>query len=104
MKDLGSMNFENANRQCSSYIFCGNIKGILPNKTQLFTLYKTKSQVNSLLSANDGTPLTNDYYWSSSLDTYYYTYYILDMSDGTEKTPYSAYNNTYYVRPIFISY
>ena len=81
MKDLGYMNWNNANSQCQSYAFCGNVKGTLPTLDQLKTLYNNKSRVNTLLSTNGGTQLTNDWYWSSTSDGYGY-YYIVDMSDG----------------------
>ena len=81
MKDLGQMNWNKANSQCQSYAFCGNVKGTLPTLDQLKTLYNNKSRVNTLLSTNGGTQLTNDWYWSSTSDGYGY-YYIVDMSDG----------------------
>ena len=58
MKDLGNMTWSSANSQCRNYSFCGNVKGTLPTKEQLLTLYKNKSRVNSWLSINGGTQLT----------------------------------------------
>ena len=82
MKDLGRMNWNSANSQCRNYSFCGNVKGTLPTYDQLVTLYYNKSRVNTLLSTNGGTQLTNDWYWSStgSDDGYYY---VVHMSDGS---------------------
>ena len=100
MKDLGSMNWTSANSSCQSYSFCGNIKGTLPTKDQLVTLYNNKSRVNSLLSTNGGTQLTNDYYWSS---TSYYdgNYNTVNISSGEVSY---AYYYPYYVRPVLASW
>ena len=100
MKDLGYMNWTSANSQCRNYSFCGNVKGTLPTKDQLLTLYNNKSRVNSLLSTNGGTQLTNNYYWSSTLHGYYY---IVSMSGGA--VDYGRYEaSTYFVRPVLTSY
>ena len=103
MKDLGTMDWKSANSQCSSYTFCGNVTGILPTKEQLKTLYNNKSQVNTLLSTNGGTQLTNDYYWSSisggSLE-----HYVVHMSDGNEALGSNMSSYSYYVRPILTSW
>ena len=100
MKDLGYMTWSNANSQCRNYSFCGNVKGTLPTKDQLLTLYNKKSRVNSLLSTNGGTQLTNNYYWSSTLHGYYY---IVSMSGGA--VDYGRYDaSTYFVRPVLTSY
>ena len=101
MKDLGLMNWTSANSQCRNYSFCGNVKGTLPTKEQLLTLYNNKSRVNSLLSTNGGTQLTNGYYWSS---TYYddYFYYFVLMSNGNSS--WNSLNNNLYVRPVLASW
>ena len=103
MKDLGTMDWKSANSQCSSYTFCGNVTGILPTKEQLKTLYNNKSQVNTLLSTNGGTQLTNDYYWSSirggSLE-----HYVVHMSDGNEALGSNMSSYSYYVRPVLTSW
>ena len=108
MKDLGNMYWSNANSQCQNYSFCGNLKGTLPSKDQLLTMYNNKSTINSLLSTNGGAQLTNDYYWSSTYrgdsgghgNSYYY---IVDMSNSDED--YKYYTNYYsYVRPVLTSY
>ena len=101
MKDLGRMTWSSANSQCQNYSFCGNVKGTLPTKDQLVTLYNNKSRVNSLLSTNGGTQLTNTYYWSS---TYLGgRYYIVDMSDGSVDYGYGGGSNLY-VRPVLASW
>ena len=102
MKDLGRMNWSNANNQCQNYSFCGNVKGTLPTKDQLLTLYNNKSRVDSLLSTNGGTQLTNSYYWSST-SSGSGSYYIVDMSNGyVDYYGYYTYHN--YVRPVLASY
>ena len=98
MKDLGNMTWSNANSQCRNYSFCGNVKGTLPTKDQLLTLYNNKSRVNSLLSTNGGTQLTNSYYWSST-NSGGSSYYIVDMSDGYVSYG-GYYNGNGYVRPV----
>ena len=100
MKDLGDMNWNNADSQCKNYNFCNNLTGILPTETQLLTIYNNKSQVNSLLSTHGGTLLTNDYYWSST--TYPGNHSIINISDG--EWFYGGPNNMYYVRPVLASY
>ena len=101
MKDLGRMYWPDANSQCQSYSFCGNVKGTLPTKDQLVTLYSNKSRVNSLLSTNGGTKMTEDWYWSSTgLDIYYY--YVVSMSIGDVNGYH--YHNSYYVRPVLASW
>ena len=97
MRDLGQMYWFEANNQCQNYSFCGNVKGSLPTKDQLLTLYNNKSRVNSLLSTNGGTQLTNSYYWSSTSIGYYY--YLVNMSNGTVLYDYSG-----YVRPVLASW
>ena len=101
MKDLGRMNWSNANNQCQNYSFCGNVKGTLPTKDQLLTLYNNKSRVNSLLSTNGGTQLTNSYYWSSTYGSIYY--YLVGMSNGNAGN-FFGYDYNGYVRPVLASY
>ena len=101
MKDLGRMNWSNANNQCRNYSFCGNVKGTLPTSEQLKSISQNKSRVNSLLSTNGGTQLTNIYYWSST-DNGFNNYYIVYMSDGYVGDGYS--NEYYSVRPILTSW
>ncbi len=66
MQDLGRMTWSSGNNACLGYSFCGNVKGALPSEDQLVTMYNNKSLLNSLLSANGGTKLTEDRYWSST--------------------------------------
>ena len=105
IKDLGYINWDDANSQCQSYAFCGNIKGTLPTKEQLLSIYNNKSQINSLLSTNGGTQLSNRGYWSSTEDyndSYTSGFFIVMMSDG------SVYSDHYfedsYARPILAYY
>ena len=106
MQDLGRMNWSNANSQCRNYSFCGYVKGTLPTLDQLKSIYQNKSRVNSLLSTNGGTQLTNDYYWSSiredNYDPYNKYYYLMDMSDGG--TNFNLYHSNDYVRPVLASW
>ena len=66
IKDLGNMNWMNASSGCQNYSFCGNVKGILPSKDQLSTMYYNKALLNSLLSTTGGVKLKNRWYWSST--------------------------------------
>ncbi len=104
MNDLRKMNWTNAYNQCSSYVFCGSLKGTLPDRDQLLSIYNNKSQVNTLLSANGGTQFTNstnNCYWSShpSGSNYYYT---VDIYNGYVESHKTELN--YYVRPILTSW
>ncbi len=102
LKDLSRMNWSASYDACLAYSFCGDVRGVLPKKEQLTTLYNNKSQINSLLSANGGTKLSEGYYWSS---TYYNDdiyYYIVSMADGDVGNYYQS--NTSYVRPILNIY
>ena len=98
MKDLGRTYWSDAISQCQNYSFCGYIKGTSPTLDQLRSIFKNKSRVNTLLSTNGGTQLTNGYYWSSTKYSNNY-YYIVDMSNGNASTAY--YGNPSYVRPIY---
>ena len=100
MKDLGKLTWTSANSQCQSYLFCGNIKGTLPTKDQLVTLYNNKFRVNTLLSTNGGTQLSG-YYWSSTSYSKY-DYYFVNMSNGSLDWDYVTYSS--YVRPVLTSY
>ena len=98
MQDLGNMNWTNANSQCSSYVFCGSLKGTLPTREHLQTLYNNKSSVNTLLSTNGGTQLTEDWYWSPC----YTSCFIVHMSNSNVTT--SNATNNHYVRPVLTSW
>ena len=101
MQDLGYMGWNNANSQSQSYSFCNNVKGTLPTLDQLLTIYNKKSLINSLLSTNGGTKMTEYVYWSS---TYYDSnrYYILHMYTGDGN--WNTISNNFYVRPILTSW
>ena len=101
MKDLGGMDWSNANSSCKSYSFCGNLNGSLPTLEQLQSIYNNKSAINSLLSTNGGTKMTEGYYWSSTYQRNDY-YFFLIMSNGNVSPNY--YLNPYYVRPILTSW
>ena len=104
MKDLGTMDLSEANSNCQNYSFCGNLKGTLPSRDQLRTMYNNKSLLNSLLSTNGGTNLSNKFYWSSTTDYdgSRYSNYIVNMSNGGVDYGYGAGNS--YVRPVLDSY
>ena len=91
LKDIPYTNWTESNNQCSSYSFCNNIKGILPSKEQLITIYNNKSQINSLLAANNGTKLTEGWYWSSTNVISNKYYYVVNLSNGSED--YGVYYN-----------
>ncbi len=98
MQDLGLMNWNNANSGCYSYSFCRNLRGALPTKDQLLTMYDNKFSLNTLLSTNGGTNLTEGFYWSStSVD---YRYYSVSTSLGAVRA--NTYNVALYVRPVLI--
>ena len=103
LKDLGQMDWFNANNQISSYAFCGNIKGTLPTKDQLLTIYNNKSSVNYALWANGGTELAEDWYWSSTAYSSDY-YYDVHMSGGVVGRGYIYGNKGTYVRPVLTSW
>ena len=86
LRNLGYMTWSNANNQ-----------GTLPTKDQLLTLYNNKSRVNSLLSTNGGTQLTNGYYWSSTANDID-RYYIMNMSNGYNS--WDDMSNYHYVRSV----
>ena len=102
MKDLGTMIWSDAKSSCKNYYFCGNIKGTLPSENQLVTMYNNKSSLNSLLSINKGTKLTESYYWSSTFDGGS-SHYNVNMSNGKVRT-YGGDNSSYYVRPVLTSW
>ena len=105
MKDLGKMSWSSADSSCRNYSFCGNVKGTLPTKDQLLTIYSNKSSLNSLLSTNGGTKLSEKRYLSSTLGDYGYGGpYDVDMSTGYVRNPSSNYSSDYYVRPVLVSY
>ena len=101
MKDLGIMHWSTAWDQCSSYVFCGSLKGEVPTKAQLVTIYNNKSSINSLLSTSGGTQLTNDFYWSFSSGGNN-AYERVDMSIGTVGCNFYSLSN--YIRPVLTSW
>ena len=101
MQDLGTCNWNTANSLCQSYIFCNSITGKLPTKNQLITLYNKKSQINTLLSTNNGSQLRDNWHWSSSyVDSH--TYYMVNISSGS--STWGGINLYYYTRPILTSW
>ena len=102
VKDLGNMIWTNANSQCSSYIFCGNLKGILPTKDQLVTLHNNRATINNLLSTNIGTIMTEDYCWSSTIANNG-NHYTVRQVDGFVSS-YYADNYHRYACPILTSW
>ena len=101
MKDLGTMTWPSGKSACQNYSFCGNLKGRLPTKAQLYTMYDNKSSLNSLLSTNGGTNFSGGYHWSSTPgDT---GYYFVKMSNGHVDYHYNG-NYDAYVRPVLTSW
>ena len=101
MRDLKQMDWDSAFSQCRSYVFCGNVKGTLPTKDQLLTLYNNKSWVNSLLSTNGGVQLADDYYWSYGVNL---SAYRVNMSNGSMNDYSSVSYIDYNVRPVLAFY
>ena len=90
-------------RLCEEYIFCGNLNGKLPSLDQLQTIYNHRVGLDNLFSANGGSELIRDYYWSSSEYAGYRDYYCLSMADGDEsRGGWTNWSN--YARPILDSY
>ena len=105
MKDLGQLTRGYASSRCENYVFCGSLKGTLPTKDQLLTIYNNKSRVTTLFSMNGGTNLKNDEYWSSTNNSYGDSNYVVDMSNGkVHQYGDSGKNGSYYVRPILTSW
>ncbi len=106
MQDLGRMTWSSGNSACQNYSFCGNLKGTLPTKDQLLTMYNNKSSLESLLTAHGGKKFsTDDWYWSSTTDGNGSYYYIVDMSNGDVYNPWGdGYRYNIYVRPVLASY
>ncbi len=104
MKDLGFMYWSDANSACLNYSFCGTLKGALPSREQLLTIYNNKSSLNTLLSTSGGKKFsTDDYYWSSTIRSSSSTpHFIVHMSDG--RTRWSGPFADLYVRPVLASY
>ena len=102
MQDLAEINWSNANSQCQNYKFCGNLKGTLPNRDQLLSIYNNKSQINTLLLTNSGTKITENIYWSSTRYPNSYEYYYVDMSNGNILN--CDYSFSLYARPILTSW
>ena len=103
MKDIGNMIWQNANSSCQNYSFCGNLKGALPTKDQLTTMYNNNKSLNSLLSANGGINLTEGYYWSSTNISSSIYHYGVHMYTGYYAS-WGHDDNAYYIRPVLISY
>ena len=105
MRDLGQMYESEARSKCAQYVFCGNLKGILPNKNQLLTVYNNKSRINSLLTTYGGIKLTESTYWTSSSSGYGGAY-LLQMYNGKLTYHYitSSDDGSDYARPILTSW
>ena len=101
MKDLDNMSCNNAINACSSYVFCNTVKGVLTSFSHLKIMYDNKSSLNSLLSTNGGTKLTERDYWSSSTGMND-TCLTVDMSNGNYD--FLSNSNKLSVRPILYSY
>ncbi len=99
--DLGLMNWKDASNACYKYNFCNNIKGILPSKNQLTTIFNNRVQLNNLLSTNRGTKLIAESYWSS---TYYGSGHLTVHMVYGPSDDYTHDNNERYVRPVLTSW
>ena len=105
IKDLGVVGYRDAGNLCSNYTFCDNLKGTLPTKEQLLSIYNHKSKINALSLAASGTTLSEFPYFSS---TYYDSnnLYIVDMSSGRidKYLCDEKYDSGSFVRPILTSW
>ena len=105
MKDLGQMYWDNGYDACQNYSFCDGLKGTMPSREQLLTMYDNKSSLNSLFLTNNGTKLTSDFYWSSTSGGVDYgrrNYYRVSMSTGDVYANYCL--NNMYIRPVLENY
>ena len=92
MKNLYNVEWIFAYNVCQSYSFCSNLKGTMPSKDQLLTMYNNKSSLESLFIIHSGEEFaTDDWYWSSTTSTKGY-HYIVHMSNGDV---YNNYNSLY---------
>ena len=101
MNDLGEMTWDNANSSCQNYSFCGNIKGTLPTKDQLVSIYNNRLAVYNLLTTRGGTQITPNTYWSSTSS--YGSYYVINMGTGAVYGGYNDYS-ILSVRPVLTSW
>ncbi len=82
MKDSNGKDWNAANNSCSSYVFCGNIKGRLPNKDQLLTIYNNIYTLNNAISVQGGSRISPNRYWSSTYNSNTLSHYMVDISNG----------------------
>ena len=105
MKDIGIIDWQSAMNQCQSYIFCSNVKGSFPSREQLLSIYQNKSQINTSLSTNGGTRMTELSYWSSTSEGYgtsHHSAYVVDISNGNVTVQWAD-GNYNYTRAILTS-
>ena len=103
MHDVGEMDWNTADTQCREYSFCSwRATGSFPTIEQVQIIYKKKSQLNTLLSANGGTRLRENYYWTNNPPGESGTSTSIYMSDGSYAFMYPYARN--YVRPILTSW
>ena len=70
LKDAGKDYFYDLSQAISEYRFCNTIQGgRLPTINQLQTIYQNKTELNTLLSENNGIQIYNDKYWSATSGT-----------------------------------
>ncbi len=101
LHDLSDMEWGDAVDACRSYVFCKDKKGYLPSGNQLLSLKSNESQLRSLLSTYGGSPLTGEWYWSSSLAGGDYSHKIVVRGFSSVMSWGSASDGTRYsVRPV----
>ncbi len=101
LKDIGRMDWYNANSKSNSYSAGGVTGWHLPTKEELATIHDNISRAQSSLTKTGGTQFCSDEYWSSSDGSYNYEdggYWILNPVSGYA-SPYNNYDS-YYVRPV----
>jgi hypothetical protein len=99
--ELGTDNQNYAAYQATTYRGGGYNDWYLPSIHELLKMYSYKSNINNALSANDGSPLSNDLYWSSTEfndNNNNNNAYRQDLNLGSSSE--AAKTSEYWVRPI----
>ena len=105
MQDIQKSPWTTSKDICENYTFCGNLKGLLPSKAQLITIYQYKAEVNNLLTSYGGTTLSQDNYWSSTEWSNFQSSGVEIVSMATGNTTGTGYYyGPFYARPILASW
>ena len=63
----GGLSFDSAKSKCTSYKFCGTVKGAFPTKAQFETIYANKVALNNMLVESGAEKLKDVWYWTSTM-------------------------------------